>query len=105
MLRGVGGIDGGEIGRGADIGNDHAQVFRGNDVAHQGFDLRDFVFGDGEARAGRRFQIDHELAGVGAREEGKAKQGEEREADPTKIRPNATSVSAGRRNTPPTNLS
>ncbi len=76
VLRGVGGVDGGEIGRGADVGNDHAEVFRRNHLAHQVLHLGDFVFGDGEARAGGRFEIDHELAGVGARKERETEQRE-----------------------------
>ena len=48
VLRGVGGIDGGEIGRGADVGNDHAEIVRRNHLPHQALDFGDFVFGDGE---------------------------------------------------------
>ena len=48
-----------------------------------------------EPRAGRRLQIDHELAGIGAREEGEPEQREHARGSATNTTPNAASVSAG----------
>ncbi len=52
-----------------------------------------------EARAGGRFDIDHELAGVGARKEGEPEQRERAARLAAKTTPKATSVNAGRRST------
>ena len=42
--------------------------------------LATYCIGDFEARAGRRFQVDGELAGVGLREEGQAEERVDRQA-------------------------
>ncbi len=60
--RGVGGVDGGEVGVDADVGHDHVQVrwlhFTANDV----LDLGDVVVADFEARAAGHAHVDDELA-------------------------------------------
>ena len=73
MGAGVGGVDGGEAGGGPDVGDDEADVFLGDNLADEVFDLGDFVFRDAETRAGGGFESDDELAGVRAGEEGKPK--------------------------------
>ena len=60
-----------------------------DDLADQVFHLRDFVFGDVEARAGGRFEIDDELARRRCGEKGEAEQREERQAgdeEPSRMR-------------------
>ena len=78
---GVGGVDGGEVGRGADIGDDHAQIFGRNHLPDQVLHLGDFVLRDRQPRAAWRLEVDHELAGIGARKEGESQQGEDQQAN------------------------
>ena len=49
-------------------------------VPDQVLDLGHILFGHFDARAGGRFQVDGELAGVGLREEGQAEEGIDRQA-------------------------
>src|SRR4029077_4110531 len=65
---GVAGVDGGKVGRDADIGNDHLQITLGNDGADIAFNLCDVFVGDFQASAGGSFDVEHELTGVRARE-------------------------------------
>ena len=53
MHAGVAGVDGGEIGRGADVGDDHAEIVRERPVADQVFDFGDFLLGDGRCACRR----------------------------------------------------
>ena len=76
----VGGVDGGEIGRGADVGDDHPEVLRGDHLADEIFHFGDFILRDAEARAGGSLEVDDELAGIRAGEEGEAQQREQHEA-------------------------
>src|ERR1035441_8312203 len=61
---GVAGIDGGEIGSGSDIGDDHAEVFRRDHPADQVLHFGDFVIRNREPGAAWGLQIDDELTGV-----------------------------------------
>ena len=60
-------VDRGKIGRDADIRDDHAEIGGRDDFADFVFDLRDQFVGDFEPRSARRFYVDHELPGIGAR--------------------------------------
>ena len=84
-------------GRGADVGDDHAQIFGRDDFADQVLHLGDFALGDRQPRAGGRLQVDDELAGVRAREEGQPEQREHQPGCATNATPKPTSVSAGQR--------
>ncbi len=50
-------------------------------LAHEVFDLGHLGFGDGEAGPAGRFQVDDELSGVGAREEGQAEAGGDQQGE------------------------
>src|ERR1017187_6103342 len=76
----VGGVDGGEIGCGTDVGDDHPEVLRGDDLADEIFHFGDSILRNAEARAGGSLQVDDELAGVRAGEEGETQLGEQHEA-------------------------
>ena len=89
----VGGVERGEARVEADRGNDHVKVGRTDDLADQILHSRHVLFGDFNACSGGHFQVDGELAGVGAREEGHAEERIDRETGrnasnrPTTVRP------------------
>ena len=68
----------------------------GNDIADDLFDLLDVIFGQFDARAGRTFHVDDELAGVGAREK---RDPEKRIENETQERNSGTATDSGTGNT------
>ena len=78
---GVGGVDRGEIGIDADIGDDHVEILRRHDAADHVFDLGDVVVADFKPRAAWHAHIDDELAGIGARKVGAAEKGKAARAE------------------------
>ena len=68
----VGSVDGGKIRGDADVGNDDLQFVLRDDLTDYVLDLLDVLLGELHARAGGRFEVDDELAGIGAREKGDA---------------------------------
>ena len=78
---GVGGEERGEAGIEADVGDDHAHVVLGDDAADHGFEAGGLLLGELELGAGGGFEVDDELAGIGAREVGEAEEGEDSEAE------------------------
>src|SRR5258708_33853953 len=66
VLTRIAGIDCGEIRRNADIGNDHIQIMRGDDLTNVVLHLFDVLVGQLKARASWGLDIDNELARVGA---------------------------------------
>ena len=79
--RRVAGVDGGEIGRDADVGDDHAEIVRRDDLADFVLDARDVGIAGLDARAAGHFDIDDELAGIGAREVGAAEDRSQHDED------------------------
>ena len=63
----VAGVDGGEVGRNPDIGDDHAQVVGADHLVNIVLDARDVLIGDLKPGTARRLDVDHELARIGAR--------------------------------------
>ena len=84
VLAGVRSVDGRKTGGDADVGDDNFHIVGGNDFADDIFDLLDQLLGDLQPRAGRRLEIDDELAGIGARKIGFADQRIERQAEDEK---------------------
>ena len=80
MLCGVAGVDGRQIGRHADVGDDHLQVVSANHLANVIFHSGNVLIRHLQARAGWGFHVDDELSGIRAREEGKPQQREEGQA-------------------------
>ena len=70
MLGGIAGVDGGEIGCESDVGDDHVQIVFIDYLANIVLDARDVIVGHLETRAGGRLEVDDELPGIGAGEEG-----------------------------------
>ena len=64
---GIGRINRGETRLHADVGNDDFQIVGGHSLADNLFHLLHQLIGEFEARAGCGFDIDNELAGIGAR--------------------------------------
>ena len=73
--RSVGGVDGGEVGVNADIGDDHVQIGGLDHAANDGLHLRDVVVAGFQPRAAGHAHVDDELPWVGAREVGTAQKG------------------------------
>ena len=73
---GVAGVDRGQVGRDADIGDDHLQIAFGNDGADIVLNLRDVFVGNFQARTGGRLDVNDELTGIGAWEVGASDKGE-----------------------------
>ena len=69
---GVGREQRGKIGHDADIGNDGFQFAGRDHLPHDIFDSAHIIVGQLDARARGSLEVDHELAGIGAREEGQA---------------------------------
>ena len=77
---GVGGVERGKVRHDSDVGNDHFEIGRIDDLASQVFDFGNVVVGGLNARAGRDLQVDGELAGVCLGKEGDTQQRIKREA-------------------------
>ena len=65
--------------------------------ADQVLHFGDFVLRDGEPRSRRGLQVDHELAGIGAREEGQPEQRKQRQAGDEQPRRRPPASAPGRR--------
>ena len=96
---GVGGVDGGEIGCDADVGDDHAQIVGRDDFADLVFDAGDVRVAGLDARAAGHLDVDDELAGIGAREVGATEDRSQHDQD-ERVPPSRTAaVKPGRRST------
>ena len=71
---GIGRVRSRKTRRDADVGDDDLEVLRRHDFAHDFLHLTDQLIGQFQPRAGRRLDIDDELAGIGARKVGLADQ-------------------------------
>ena len=72
---GVRGVQRREIRNHADVGDDHFEIFGIHDLANQVLDFGDVLVRHFDSRSRGRFQVDGELAGVGARKEGQSEKG------------------------------
>ncbi len=80
VLGGIRRVDGGQVRRHSDVGDNHLQVMFADDLADVVLHPGDVPVGHLQAGAGRRLHVDDKLAGVGAREEGQAQQRDQRQA-------------------------
>src|SRR5579875_1136101 len=78
--RRVGREKGLEAGCDTDIGNDGAQILRFHNTPDDSLDLFHVSLGYTQPRAGGRLEVNHELARIRAREEGKSEQRVEQKA-------------------------